>query len=332
MSQPSPDPTPPPSALPPAWRRSVWLIAPVVAVIYALGIYLWTQNRLPDAGMLVFAFILGAPVAACVAAVWISDPSGRQGGSRHAGTSALTITIMLMAAGVVLREGAVCLVMAGPIFYGAGLLAGWLTGVALRSRSGRLMCAAVLVLPLIGVPLEQPVDDPAQTRYVTSSTVIDAEPAAVWARMAEIKTIDRRENSWNFSHDLIGIPRPYDARMQGTGVGAVRHLTWGKDVHFKEHIIAWDPGQTLAWTFEVGPEASTRMLDRHLKVNSPYLRLEQGRYTLTPVGNGRTRLELTTRYWIKTPINDYAGWWGQIFLGDFHRNVLGVIKARSERA
>lgn len=332
MANLSPAPAPPPQPRTP-WQRSVWLIAPVIAVLYALVIYLWTRHLLPDSGMLILAFMIGAPVAACVAAVWISDPKGFQGGARHAGTSALTITVVLVAAGVVLREGAVCLVMAAPIFYAVGLFSGWLTGVVLRgnSRSGRMMCAAVLVLPLIGVPLEQPVDDPAQTRYVTSSIVIDAAPAVVWARLIDVKTIGEREHSWNFTHDLVGIPRPLDARMDGTGVGAVRHLTWAKDVRFEEHIVEWKPDQALAWTFEVGPEASTRMLDEHLRVNSPYLRLEQGRYTLSPTANGKTRLVLTTRYWMKTPINGYAGWWGQVFLGDFHRNVLGVIKARAER-
>jgi hypothetical protein len=308
------------------------MIAPVVAVFYALAIYLWTRQIAPSSGMLMVTFIVGAPVAACVAAVWISDPKGAKGAGNNIGSSALTVTIMLIAAGIVLREGAVCLVMAAPIFYGAGILAGWITGAVLRSRSGRMLCAAVLVLPLVGVPLEHQSDDPAETRYVTSSTIIDASPAVVWQRLIDVKTIREREHSWNFTHDLVGIPRPLDARMDGTGVGAVRHLTWARDVRFEEHIVEWQPEQALAWTFEVGPEASTRMLDEHLRVNSAYLRLEQGRYTLTPTADGRTQLVLTTRYWMKTPVNGYAGWWGQVFLGDFHRNVLGVIKARSERA
>lgn len=329
MTKLSPDPQP----LPPKsrWTRSVWIVAPVLAVLYALGIYLWAGEVAPASGMLLIAFVVGAPVAACVAAVWIADPKGVKGAGSHVSTSALTVTIMLVAAGLVLREGSVCLVMAAPIFYGTGLLAGWITGAALQSRTGRVMCAAVLVLPLIGVPLEHQSDDPAETRSITSSIIIEAPPEAVWQRLVEVKTIGTREHRWNFSHDLVGIPRPLDARMEGAGVGAIRHVTWAKDVRFEEHIVEWTPAKALAWTFEVSPEASTRMLDEHLRVNSDYLRLEQGRYTLTPTADGRTRLILTTRYWMKTPINDYAGWWGQVFLGDFHRNILGVIKARAER-
>ena len=48
--------------------------------------------------------------------------------------------------------------------------------------------------------------------------------------------------------------------------------------------------------------------------------------------DGGSDLILTTRYWIRTPMNGYAAWWGGVFLGDFHRNVLGVIKNRAEAA
>ena len=326
----SPDATPPPPPAAPFWKRKEWLVGIGSALFYALGVYLWTRLNAPNSGMLLLAFILGAPIAACVLAVWVADPKGERTGGSHAATGAVTVTLMLIAAGVILREGAVCLVMAAPVFYGTGVLAAWLTGKALRRRPGRVLCLAVLALPLVGGVVEQQADDPAETRHVVSSIVIDASPHAVWDRLVDVRIIGAGEHHWNFTHDVVGVPRPLDARMDGEGVGAVRHLTWAKGVKFEEHIIDWRPGQALAWTFEVGPEASTRMLDEHLKVNSAYLRLEEGRYTIEPLADGRTRLVLDTRYWMKTPINGYAGWWGGVFLGDFHRNVLGVIKARAE--
>lgn len=303
----------------------------VAALLYGLIVYGWARWQAPNSGMLLVAFLVGAPIAACVLAVRLSDPKGVRGAGEHVGVSALTVTAMLAAAGAVLREGAVCLVMAAPIFYGSGLIAGWIAGRSLRRRAGRLMCLSVLILPLLGVPAEVVHPAAPQTRWVRTETHVAAPPSAVWAALTDVRSIDDAEQRWNFSHDLVGIPRPKDARMEGTGVGAVRHLTWAKDVRFEEHITAWRPGETLAWTFEIGPEASNRMLDEHLRVNSPYLRLEEGRYTLSPAADGGTDLVLTTRYWIRTPVNAYAGWWGGVFLGDFHRNVMGVIKARAER-
>ncbi|NBW08971.1 MAG: SRPBCC family protein [Caulobacteraceae bacterium] len=330
MTKLSPDTTPLPPRQPPFWKRREGLVGIGSALLYALGVYVWTRWQAPNSGMLLLAFILGAPIAACVLAVRVADPRGERRGGSHVTTGAVTITLMLIAAGVILREGAVCLVMAAPVFYGTGLVAAYVTGKVLRRRPGRVLCLAVLAVPLLGGVVEKQGDDPAETRHVVSSIVIDAAPGAVWDRLVDVRTIGSGEHHWNFTHDIVGVPRPVDARMEGSGVGAVRHLTWAKGVKFEEHIIDWRPGQALAWTFEVGPEASTRMLDEHLRVNSAYLRLEEGRYTIEPLADGRTRLVLDTRYWMKTPINDYAGWWGGIFLGDFHRNVLGVIKARAE--
>jgi hypothetical protein len=301
-------------------------------LLYALAIYAITRTQAPDSGMLLFAFLLGAPMAASGLAVALSDPRGTRGAGGHISTACLTVTIMLICAGVVLREGAVCLVMAAPIFYASGAIAGLVAGAIMKGRHGRMMGLSLLVLPLIGVPVEADRPPEAQTRRVVSRIHIDAAPEVVWSRLTDIRQIADREHRWNFSHDIVGIPRPKDAHMIGPGVGAVRRLEWAHGVRFEEHITAWEPGRELAWTFHIGPEAQSRMLDEHLKVDSAYLRLEEGRYRIEPTADGGSDLVLTTRYWIRTPLNGYAAFWGGVFLGDFHRNVLGVIRDRAEAA
>lgn len=322
----SPLPAPP---LEPSGSRGL-LVAIAAGLLYGLGVYAWTRWNAPDSGMLLIGFLLGAPMAACVIAVRLSDPAGLKGGGDHLGVSAMTVTVMLVCAGVVLREGAVCLVMAAPVFYGSGLLAGYIAGRMMRRRRGRMMCLSLLVLPLIGIPAEADRPPEAQTREVVTRIHIDASPDDVWNSLTDIRTIGDAEHRWNFSHDIVGIPRPKDARMEGIGVGAVRRLEWAKGVRFEEHITGWTPGRELVWTFHIGPEAQSRMLDEHLKVDSAYLRLEEGRYRIEPTVDGGSDLILTTRYWIRTPMNGYAAWWGGVFLGDFHGNVLGVIRDRAE--
>jgi hypothetical protein len=317
-------------AEPPRFRAVGTAVA--AGLIYALVIYGWTRLQAPDSGMLLVGFLLGAPVAACIVAVRLSDPGGVRGAGGHVGVSALTVTVMLVCAGVILREGAVCLVMAAPIFYGSGLVAGWLAGRGSRRRAGRLTSLSLLILPLIGVSYEAERPPAAETRYVVTRVHIAATPQVVWNSLTDIRTIADSEHRWSFSHDIVGIPRPREARMEGSGVGAVRRLEWARGVRFEERITEWRPGRELAWTFHVGPEAQGRILDEHLRVDSAYLRLEEGRYRIEPTADGGSELVLTTRYWIRTPMNGYAAWWGGVFLGDFHRNVLGVIEARAEAA
>lgn len=322
----SPLPAPPPEG---SGARGV-VAAVAAGLIYGLGVYALTRWQAPDGGMLLLGFLLGAPMAACIIAVAVADPKGVKGAAAHLSTSAITVTSMLVAAGVVLREGAVCLIMAAPVFYGTGLLAGAVAHSVMRRRGGRMMCLSLLVLPLIGIPVEADHPPEAQTRQVVTRIHIDAPPGIVWDSLTDIRTIGDAEHRWTFSHDVVGIPRPRDARMEGAGVGAVRRLEWAEGVRFEEHITGWEPGRELVWTFHIGPEAQSRMLDEHLKVDSAYLKLEEGRYTIEPTADGGSELVLTTRYWIRTPMNEYAAWWGGVFLGDFHRNVLGVIRDRAE--
>ena len=97
----SPLPLPPPEPRP---GRGL-LIALAAGLTYALGVYGWTRLNAPDSGMLLVGFLLGAPIAACIIAVRLTDPKGVKRGGSHASVSALTVTVMLVCAGVVLREG-----------------------------------------------------------------------------------------------------------------------------------------------------------------------------------------------------------------------------------
>lgn len=297
---------------------------------YALVIHGLIRLQAPNSGMLLISFLIGAPMAASIVAVGLADPRRQADGATNAGVSALTVTIMLVCAGVVLREGAVCLVMAAPIFYLTGIVAGVVAGRLMRRRPGRMLCLSLLALPLVGLPVELDRPPVAQTREVVTRMSIDAPPEVVWRNLAEVRNIRRSENRWNVSHDLIGVPRPIDARLDGQGIGAVRHVAWARGVRFEERLVRWEPGHEMAWSFHISPDASRLILDEHLTIDSDYLRLEEGGYRLSPRADGGTDVTLTTRYWIRTPMNGYAAAWGRLFLGDFHNNVLGVIRARAE--
>ncbi len=65
--------------------------------------------------------------------------------------------------------------------------------------------------------------------------------------------------------------------------------------------------------------------------DSPYFRVTDGGYRMTPLGDDRTQLSLDTRYWMRTPVNSYAALWGELFLGDMENNLLAMIKQRAER-
>src|SRR5690606_9354543 len=113
------------------------------------------------------------------------------------------------------------------------------------------------------------------------------------------------------------------------GIGAVRHLQWSQGVRFQEIVTAWEDDRYLAWDFSFGPQSIPAAVEAHIDVDSDYLKIASGDYLLEPLSDGGTRLTLTTRYTIATPINAYCDFWGRIFLNDFHGAVLQVIRNRA---
>jgi hypothetical protein len=302
-----------------------------VGALYALGCYLITGYLKPHSGLLLDSFLFGVPLAAPCLTIVVADPKARLRTSAHAVLGAIVITAMIVVGVIALGEGGICVIMAAPLFYLIGIPSAMLTGAILRGVRTRLLSSVLILAPLLGLPVENQADYPAQTETVVSTADIAAPARTVWRNLVEVRDIKPAELGWTFTQDLVGVPKPMDARLDRHGAGAVRFVTWGGGIHFEERIARWDENRVLAWTFHFGPDAVPRAIEGHVKLDSSYLKVLGGDYTLTPLAGGRTRVTLATHYWMRTPVNGYAAWWGRIFVGDFHRNVLTVIRARAEK-
>jgi len=301
------------------------------ALIYGTLLYFVVWN--PRTPALPFiAGLLFFPMAITSVATILADPRGEGSTWRHIKIGWICITLFIMLAIILLREAGICAVMAAPFFYAGSALGSWISSLALRklrSRS-RSVVSCVAILPLVGLPLEPGIPAPAIERQVQTIIDINAPPETVWRSTVEIPEVRPSELKWTFSHNIVGIPRPVDARLAGHGVGSVRHLRWTRGVTFEEVVTGWRQDRYLAWDFRFGPKSIPEAVEGHISVDSDYLKLAGGDYRLDALPGGRTRLTLTTRYVIATPINAYCTWWGQIFLNDFHGTVLNVIRHRAE--
>lgn len=282
-------------------------------------------------GFTSIAFLLGVPIATPALATLIWDRRGERRISEYIQFALLVISLILLSGIVALREGGVCLVMAAPLFYLGGIGGTILMGYLLRRRNTRVMSVALIAFPLLAMPIEQRIVYPAQSEVVTSSVDVDASPSMVWRNVTSVPNIRSGELGWTFTQDVVGVPKPVDARMEGTGIGAVRHARWGEGVHFDERIVRWREDRDLVWSFQFFKDSIPNELEGHIRVRSSYLNIEQGAYHLTPLPHGRTHLVLETRYTMRTPLNRYCALWGRVFIGDFHANILRVVRERSER-
>lgn len=327
--------TPPEAPRTPLWKSRPSLItALAAALVYGIGIYflfddIFAGNNVDDGLMITLGFLIGAPAGAAAVAVWVADPRGEAPG-QHAPIGCLVTLVMLGVGVVLLNEGGICAVMAAPIFLPVGLLSAMITGSLLAMKRGGLKASALPLLPLLILPAEGQVTLPVRTETVTDSIVVAAPPEAVWRQLLEVRDIRPAELGWTFSQNLVGVPKPLDARLEGRGVGAVRHVTWGNGVRFREEITRWDQGRALDWRFRFAADSIPDEVERHVRVDGNHLSLDSGGYRLEPLSGGRTRLTLTTRYRVRTAFNFYCAWWGDVIVGDLHGNVLRVIVGRAE--
>lgn len=309
-------------------------IAIGAASAFALGVYLLINATRPQSGLVGFSFLLVLPAAVTSFVVYAGDPLNERPRSFYWRMPWYLLGVVIIGSFIVLREGVICVLILSPLWLASSYIGTWATLAARRrqhNEDSRSYSLAVLALPLVAMQVEPSVPVPQSFQTVTRSIIVDARPATIWPLLEGIPDVAPGEGAWNVSQDIIGLPRPVGARLIGQGVGAERLARWEDKVSFRERITEWRPGHAIGWRFIFDDLAGWAFTDQHLVPDSQYFRITTGGYRAERIADGRTRVTLTTRYWIKTPVNGYSALWGELVLGDVENNLLALIKQRAER-
>ena len=158
---------------------------------------------------------------------------------------------------------------------------------------------------------------------------IKAAPDVIWNNIASVRAIrQKRLASW--SH-RIGFPNPVEATLSHEGVGGVRHATFTGGLYFLEKVNVWEPERRLGFTIAAQTDLiPPTTLDEHVRVGGPYFDALRGEYRLEPLGNGTTRLHLSSRHRISTDFNWYAHLWSDAVMFNLQKRILVVIRQRCE--
>ncbi|GAA0614287.1 SRPBCC family protein [Paenochrobactrum glaciei] len=304
----------------------------VATTLYAVILYVLIWLISEGNAMAFITGLILMPMAITSLLVILLDPQGTGSIRHHMKVAMLSMLGFILLSVVVFGEAGICVAMAAPFLFAGTALGVYVTMRLLRNYQAKRSVTFVIVLPFLALPLENQMEYQDHFNSITTIIEINAPAHVIWNNTLEIPDIRLDELGMTFSHSVVGVPKPEDARITGTGVGAVRHLKWGKGIKFEEVITEWQENRYLRWNFHFSETSIPKAVEAHISVNSDYLGLDYGEYLLDPIDENRTRLTLKTQYRIATPINIYCDWWGQIFLNDFHTIVLNVIKERSEKA
>jgi hypothetical protein len=225
-------------------------------------------------------------------------------------------------------EGAVCIVLAAPIWIAAALVGGLLgRAIAEQGRSPAQTVSGLAALPLVfALETAFPVSIPFATE---ERIVIDAAPAAVWNAIVHMSPIDG-PLTLPFR---LGVAYPIGAEIIGEGIGAVRHGRFSTGTAI-ERVTEWEDQRKLAFAV-LSEVPAMRELSPYEHVHAPhvvgYFRTTATSFALLPRGDGRTELIEQTSHELKL---DPVFYWLPLARWLVHENnarVLAHIRRDAER-
>ena len=285
-----------------------------------------------------FATLLAIPFAMGAIASAATDPHGIRSVT---GCAFIPVGVLAGAALIVWlvsAEGAICIAMIIPLWLPAAL-GGFVVNLVLRrarirhegeDNEWRMHSVVWAALPALLFTTDLAAPPEWQSHEVMREILIDAPPEKIWPLLISIPDISQAEGRWTVTQDVLGVPRPSEARLVRRNGGLVRLAGWGEDIRFEEQVTAIVPGRAIAWRFAFPDDSVQRHTDRHVAPDGEMLRIESGRYELSHGGDGKTTLRLVTRYGSRVRLDGYFALWGDRMLGDVEANVLEIVRQRAE--
>jgi hypothetical protein len=309
------------------------IVGLVIGALYGLmlrGMFEW--RVLQDVYEIVSAsFLCLAPFATGAIAVFFGSRDRGLSVGEQISTAVGTMLFFLIAMFVLFIEGLICIMLVLPVFMIASIIGGLVMGLALRLvKYNGAVVSCFAILPVVFAPLESRLTPDSHERTVANTVVIDASATDIWNNLTSVTDIKKQELGVSFTH-AIGVPRPLQAAMNGSGVGAVRTSHWEKGVQFKEVVTQWQPPYQLSYDFDIPPNSIPRAaLDRHVEIGGEYFTVVRGGYTILPLSAQQCEVTLQTTYANRSNLKLYGDLWGDFVFGDFHRSILRLIKRRAE--
>ena len=194
---------------------------------------------------------------------------------------------------------------------------------------GKLL--TVIMLPFLFAPIEAYMKTPTATNTIKSEVIISATPETIWNNIVAVKTIDKSEYNAGFFNS-VGIPRPINATVDKQGVGGQRIGNFEGGLKFIETITEYKENELVSFDIAIDPNSVRQKVFDQQVLNGGFFKFVDATYQLTELADGQVKLSLSSSYQLKSTINFYGRFWGNIILTDFQDRLLSVIEARCEKS
>ena len=243
-------------------------------------------------------------------------------------------------------EGAICWVMAFPIFAilagQGGLIAYYRRKKAAGYEPSKddndnniidtpdiFQVSIIAILPLLLGVAE---GNRTQTRLdylIFREITISAPPSKVWEALLNINAIEHHETKRSFS-TLMGFPNHIETTLDTLAIGGKRTATYEKGLFFEEIITDYEPEKRLVLDINTDPtKIPPTVMDEHIVIGGKHLDILEDVYNLRALPDGSTQVTLSSRFFINTPFNWYSGIWAKYLMKDILQNELEIIQKRA---
>ncbi len=158
-------------------------------------------------GLMLVSFLAGVPLCIGLIVGYAARRHRVAGKGSASMLSLAAVALYVFAAGAVLREGIICILMATPLLLSmalAGALLGWLLGL-FSGRQGPKLLSVALLLPLAIAPIEDDLSERPKSQHIVESIHIAASPATICQHLNQPLAIRHDELAGGLAY-RIGVP------------------------------------------------------------------------------------------------------------------------------
>ncbi len=305
-------------------RKLKWL-AIGITLFFSFLMTIWGIYGIGQYGMALFIFTPLFMGAAPVILYGLQRPVTQKQGFTLALLTLGIFTFLLL---LFAMEGLICIAMVAPLAIALAWV-GSLIGYVIVNRMSQGGPTTLLIL-LAAIPATAFIDKsikPELTPVVTSIE-INADLQTVWDNVVTFPELNK-PTEFIFK---TGIAYPINAKIEGSGVGAIRYCNFTTG-SFVEPIMVWDQPNLLAFDVLEQPQPMREI--SFWDINAPHLHdyfvSKRGQFKLTKLPNGNTLLEGTTWYYHNIKPAFYWRIWSNNIIHKIHERVLRHIKNNAEQ-
>ncbi|MEP6955922.1 MAG: hypothetical protein ABI883_03790 [Chthoniobacterales bacterium] len=234
----------------------------------------------------------------------------------YLGCALLTVAMCVAGAYLLVKEGAVCLLIASPILWSA-LFAGSLIGRVIFRKVDNRLRLVIFPVVILAIFAEGKI---ARERagIVTDQIVVAAPPAEVWQHVVAFPRITDEPDYWL---NKVGLPSAAETTCEGEFIGAKRECIFGNGLIFQEVVSELERPRRL--TFDVTEQPNDPELLGHVT-------LHRGQFELQANPDGSTTLIGRSWYTLHVRPLWYFDWWTRDITREVHWRVMRHIKQLAE--